>query len=101
MSTGSVVVSIGLISKNVRIANKNKKINPNAIVPTDFGLKVNTPKKISPKNDKYEIILFAITNEPLVKVQLEKNVANRNSISNIPVNKIVSLSPVLLNCFVK
>lgn len=71
MSTGSVVLSIGLIVKKVKIANKNKEISPKAIVPIDFGLKVNTPKKMNPKKDKYEIILFVITNEPLVKVQPE------------------------------
>jgi len=47
------------------------------------------------------MILFAITNEPLVKVQFGKNAANKNSISNTPANKIARLSPVLLKFFVK
>lgn len=69
MSVGLVVVSIGLNSKYVKTENNNNAISPKAIVALDFGLKVNTVKNTNPKNDKYEMMLFAITNEPLIKVQ--------------------------------
>lgn len=68
-SIGLVAVSIGLNSKYVNNRKANRKTDPKAFINKDFGLIMNSAKKISPKNDKYDITLLVITMVAVLKVQ--------------------------------